>query len=46
MLTRNLLQDDVVSKPFRIPDLVPKIEELMVRYPMPEGAYQVGPQVS
>ena len=29
--------DDVVSKPFRIPDLVPKIEELMVRYPMPEG---------
>lgn len=29
--------DDVVSKPFRIPDLVPKIEELMGRYPMPEG---------
>lgn len=27
--------DDVVSKPFRIPDLVPKIEELMLRYPMP-----------
>jgi len=27
--------DDVVSKPFRIPDLVPKIEELMARYPMP-----------
>ncbi|KAM0719664.1 hypothetical protein Q7P37_003795 [Cladosporium fusiforme] len=27
--------DDVVSKPFRIPDLMPKIEELMVRYPMP-----------
>lgn len=29
--------DDVVSKPFRIPDLVPKIEELMVEYPMPDG---------
>ncbi|KAK4551845.1 hypothetical protein LTR86_010841 [Recurvomyces mirabilis] len=27
--------DDVVSKPFRIPELVPKIEELMIRYPMP-----------
>ncbi|GAB7364698.1 hypothetical protein MBLNU230_g5499t1 [Neophaeotheca triangularis] len=27
--------DDVVSKPFRIPELVPKIEELMARYPMP-----------
>ncbi|KAK3723178.1 hypothetical protein LTR37_001901 [Vermiconidia calcicola] len=27
--------DDVVSKPFRIPDLVPKIEELMERFPMP-----------
>jgi PAS domain S-box-containing protein len=33
--------DDVVSKPFRIPELVPKIEELMVRYPMPDGP--VGP---
>ncbi|KAK3115682.1 hypothetical protein LTR53_004745 [Teratosphaeriaceae sp. CCFEE 6253] len=30
--------DDVVSKPFRIPDLVPKIEELMERYPMPSAA--------
>lgn len=29
--------DDVVSKPFRIPDLVPKIEELMSRFPMPDG---------
>lgn len=29
--------DDVVSKPFRIPELVPKIEELMERYPMPDG---------
>lgn len=29
--------DDVVSKPFRIPELVPKIEELMLRYPMPDG---------
>ncbi|KAK4626329.1 Hybrid signal transduction histidine kinase K [Fulvia fulva] len=27
--------DDVVSKPFRIPELMPKIEELMERYPMP-----------
>ncbi|KAF7188420.1 Hybrid signal transduction histidine kinase K [Pseudocercospora fuligena] len=27
--------DDVVSKPFRIPELVPKIEELMAKYPMP-----------
>lgn len=31
-----LLQDDVVSKPFRIPELLPKIEELMARYPAPE----------
>jgi CheY-like chemotaxis protein len=29
--------DDVVSKPFRIPELVPKIEELMLKYPMPDG---------
>lgn len=29
--------DDVVSKPFRIPELVPKIEELMRRFPMPDG---------
>ncbi|KAF2150646.1 hypothetical protein K461DRAFT_229577 [Myriangium duriaei CBS 260.36] len=27
--------DDVVSKPFRIPDLIPKIEELMGRHPEP-----------
>ncbi|KAK3653387.1 hypothetical protein LTR56_004591 [Elasticomyces elasticus] len=30
--------DDVVSKPFRIPELVPKIEELMKKYPMPSAA--------
>lgn len=24
-----------MSKPFRIPELVPKIEELMAQYPMP-----------
>ncbi|PNS19478.1 Hybrid signal transduction histidine kinase K [Sphaceloma murrayae] len=27
--------DDVVSKPFRLPDLIPKIEELMGRHPEP-----------
>ncbi|QIW97479.1 hypothetical protein AMS68_002997 [Peltaster fructicola] len=26
--------DDVVSKPFRIPDLMPKIEDLLQRYPV------------
>ena len=26
------MQDDVVSKPFRIPDLIPKIEELVAKY--------------
>ncbi|KAK5121060.1 hypothetical protein LTR85_005544 [Meristemomyces frigidus] len=31
----NAGMDDVVSKPFRIPELLPKIEELMERYPMP-----------
>ncbi|EMC98961.1 hypothetical protein BAUCODRAFT_22270 [Baudoinia panamericana UAMH 10762] len=31
--------DDVVSKPFRIPELVPKIEELMERYPMPRALH-------
>lgn len=25
--------DDVVSKPFRIPDLIPKIEELVIKGP-------------
>ena len=30
-----ILKDDVVSKPFRIPDLIPKIEELMEKYPEP-----------
>ena len=29
--------DDVVSKPFRIPELIPKIEELMAKYPMPRA---------
>nr|OQO05215.1 hypothetical protein B0A51_18143 [Rachicladosporium sp. CCFEE 5018] len=29
--------DDVVSKPFRIPELIPKIEELMERFPMPKA---------
>ena len=33
-----VVQDDVVSKPFRIPELVPKIEELLVKYPMPTRA--------
>lgn len=28
----NWSQDDVVSKPFRIPDLIPKIEYLDARY--------------
>ncbi|KAF4553387.1 Response regulator receiver domain-containing protein 1 [Elsinoe fawcettii] len=27
--------DDVVSKPFRLPDLIPKVEELMGRHPEP-----------
>ena len=31
--TLMLQQDDCLSKPFRIPDLTPKIEELAVRYP-------------
>ncbi|KAI5359461.1 putative PAS domain, signal transduction response regulator, receiver domain, CheY-like superfamily [Septoria linicola] len=31
----NAGMDDVVSKPFRIPELVPKIEELLMKYPMP-----------
>jgi hypothetical protein len=26
------LQDDVVSKPFRIPELIPKIDELVAKY--------------
>ena len=25
-------QDDVVSKPFRIPDLIPKIEQLVLKF--------------
>ncbi|OTA32402.1 hypothetical protein BTJ68_08079 [Hortaea werneckii EXF-2000] len=33
----NAGMDDVVSKPFRIPELVPKIEELMAKYPMPRA---------
>ena len=27
-----------MSKPFRIPELIPKIEELMLRYPPPDAA--------
>jgi hypothetical protein len=26
------MQDDVVSKPFRIPELIPKIDELVAKY--------------
>lgn len=26
------MQDDVISKPFRIPELIPKIEELVKKY--------------
>jgi DNA-binding response OmpR family regulator len=26
------IQDDVISKPFRIPELIPKIEELVSKY--------------
>ena len=33
-------QDDVVSKPFRIPELVPKIEQLLERYSRPGSAQQ------
>ncbi|KAK4504082.1 hypothetical protein PRZ48_004997 [Zasmidium cellare] len=29
--------DGVIAKPFRIPELLPKIEELMMRYPMPSA---------
>ncbi len=29
------LQDHVVSKPFRIMDLIPKVEELTEKYPYP-----------
>jgi DNA-binding response OmpR family regulator len=35
-MVRNKLtssQDDVVSKPFRIPELIPKIEELTSKFP-------------
>lgn len=28
------MQDDVISKPFRIPELIPKIEELVAKYSM------------
>lgn len=27
-----MTQDDVISKPFRIPELMPKIEELVEKY--------------
>lgn len=33
--------DDVVSKPFRIPDLIPKIEELMAKHPEPGSNTEV-----
>jgi hypothetical protein len=33
-----LKQDDVVSKPFRIPDLTPKIEQLLEKFPTPEAS--------
>lgn len=36
MLGLTALQDDVVSKPFRIKELIPKIEELSEQYPPPE----------
>ncbi|KAF2716077.1 hypothetical protein K431DRAFT_316794 [Polychaeton citri CBS 116435] len=28
--------DDIICKPFKIPELVPKIDELMAKYPVPE----------
>ena len=31
----DVFQDDVVSKPFRIVDLIPKVDELTERYPHP-----------
>lgn len=34
--------DDVVSKPFRIGELIPKIEELSGRFPCPEGKEEDG----
>jgi DNA-binding response OmpR family regulator len=36
-------KDDVISKPFRIPDLMPKIEELVNRYGTPSAT--TGPSV-
>lgn len=39
-----VVQDDVVSKPFRIPELVPKIEELMAKYPMPSSNHKTAKQ--
>lgn len=35
VLLMSSLQDDVVSKPFRIVDLIPKVEELTEKYPYP-----------
>lgn len=32
MLTRGG-QDDVISKPFRMPELIPRIEELVDKFP-------------
>lgn len=30
-----MTQDDVISKPFRIPDLLPKVKELVTMYNAP-----------
>lgn len=32
MLIRKQQQDDVISKPFRLQELLPKIEELVAKY--------------
>ena len=39
MMNRGIdsLQDDVVSKPFRVVDLIPKVEELTAKYPYPSS---------
>jgi DNA-binding response OmpR family regulator len=31
----SVCQDDVISKPFRIPELMPKIEELVKKFGLP-----------
>lgn len=40
------MQDDVVSKPFRIAELIPKIEELAAKYPKPPGTIPVAVAVA